>query len=412
MMPARAYVKCIKGHSGYNSCERCIQEGLYIDCRMTFPETDANERTDANFRTMQFDDHHTGVSPFMNLDVGCVSDFPLDYMHLVCLGVVRRTISQWLKGPLNCRLSGAQVKKVSENLTLLRRHLPREFCRKPRALSEVNQWKATEFRQFLLYTGAVVLLGVLPPSMYDNFKLLLVSMTILLSPSLSSSSDNLDYVSKLLKVFVETYAKIYGKNQLIYNVHSIIHLPDDARKHGSLDNISSFPFETFLGKVKKMVRRPQNPVAQLVKRVSESHHANISKRPLSLSQKLRRCHSSGPLPSHLNFSVASQYKDYKLDNGTFVSCAHGNNCISVDGVISLIRNICVSPGGDAYVIYEKFQTVRSFFTAPLDSAVLGIHIVSHLAGEVDVMPIFNIQKKYVLLPIQNDEMVALPLLHL
>jgi hypothetical protein len=251
---------------------------------MTFPDTDANERSDENFRTMQYEDHHTGVSPFMNVNVGCVSDFPLDYMHLVCLGVIRQTILLSLKGPLNCRLSGVQVRRVSDKLTLLRNHLPTEFCRRPRAFSEVNQWKAMEFRQFLLYTGVVVLLDVLPQSLYDNFELLVVSMTILLSPSLFSSSGNLDYVKELLKVFFKTYSQCYGQNQLIYNVHSITHLPDDARKHGALDKVSSFPFESYLGKLKKMVWRPQNPVAQIVRRVSEFHLVMLSKSPSSDSQ--------------------------------------------------------------------------------------------------------------------------------
>ena len=87
--PARTFVKCIKGHSGYNACERCVKEGVYTDSRMTFPETGARKRTDAEFRVMLCEDHHTAVSPFAQYDIGCVSNFPLDNMHLVCLGIVR-----------------------------------------------------------------------------------------------------------------------------------------------------------------------------------------------------------------------------------------------------------------------------------------------------------------------------------
>lgn len=37
-------------------------------------------------------DYHVAVSPFTQLSCGLVSDFPLDYMHLMCFGVVRRLL--------------------------------------------------------------------------------------------------------------------------------------------------------------------------------------------------------------------------------------------------------------------------------------------------------------------------------
>uniref|UniRef100_A0A8B9REN1 SCAN box domain-containing protein n=1 Tax=Astyanax mexicanus TaxID=7994 RepID=A0A8B9REN1_ASTMX len=64
-------------------------------------------------------------------------------------------VNLWLKGPLNTRLPSNTVKRISENLYL---YIPEEFARKTRPLSEVARWKATEFRQFLLYTGPVVLM--------------------------------------------------------------------------------------------------------------------------------------------------------------------------------------------------------------------------------------------------------------
>ena len=98
-----------------------------------------------------------------------VSQFPLDYMHLVCLGVTRRLILLWMMGPLRVRIGSNMVRQISESLTSLAAYVPREFARKPSSLPEVKRWKATEFRQFLLYTEPVVLCHKLSDAMYKNF---------------------------------------------------------------------------------------------------------------------------------------------------------------------------------------------------------------------------------------------------
>ena len=96
---------------------------------------------------------------------GMVTQFPIDYMHLVCLGVTRRLLLFWRKGPLHCVIA-------------------KEFARKPRSLCEIDRWKATELRQFLLYTGPVVLRGYVSDAVYSNFLLLHVAISILVNPTL------------------------------------------------------------------------------------------------------------------------------------------------------------------------------------------------------------------------------------
>ena len=49
-------------------------------------------RTDEEFISRKDNAHHTAMSPFTGLQFGMVSNFPLDYMHLICLGVVRRLV--------------------------------------------------------------------------------------------------------------------------------------------------------------------------------------------------------------------------------------------------------------------------------------------------------------------------------
>ena len=55
--PARAYLKCVKSHSGYVSCERCTTHGDFRG-RVVFLETNCEDRTDVSFRNRLDPDHH------------------------------------------------------------------------------------------------------------------------------------------------------------------------------------------------------------------------------------------------------------------------------------------------------------------------------------------------------------------
>ena len=64
-------------------------------------------------------------------------------MHLVCLGVVKRMLKQ---GPRICKLSNAMVQDISNILISLSGKMPSEFSRQPKSLTEIERWKATEFK--------------------------------------------------------------------------------------------------------------------------------------------------------------------------------------------------------------------------------------------------------------------------
>jgi hypothetical protein len=117
--PARAFMKCIKGHTGYSACDKCTVSGEY-DGQVIFDELNASLRTDSNFRQRHDPDHHTSTSPLECLQLDMIRSFPYDYMHLVCLGVMRRLILYWLEGPLRTRFHRQLVEALSANLMQLR----------------------------------------------------------------------------------------------------------------------------------------------------------------------------------------------------------------------------------------------------------------------------------------------------
>lgn len=88
---------------------------------------------------------------------GAVSNVPIDYMHLVLLGIIKKLILLWLAGPAKVILSASKIDSISIKLIELQISQPSEFARRTRSLKDIKFRKATEFRSFLLYTGTIVL---------------------------------------------------------------------------------------------------------------------------------------------------------------------------------------------------------------------------------------------------------------
>ena len=178
--PAKAFVTGIKSFSGYFGCSKCTVEGDYRNGRMCFLETNSPLSDDCSFRERKQAEHHIGISPFEDITLlNMVNSFPLDYMHLVCLGVVRKLIVMWKRGSKKFRLPTEKILQLSIHLESIQSCVPSEFARKPRSILELDRWKATEFRQFLLYTGPVILRDILNSDMYLNFLILHCAISIL-----------------------------------------------------------------------------------------------------------------------------------------------------------------------------------------------------------------------------------------
>lgn len=132
------------------------------------------------------------------------------------------------KGPPECGLSHRKVGEISTFLVSLSGKLPSEFAHQPRPLADLDWWKATELRQFLLYTGPVVLKKVLHRNVYEYFLCLTVAISILLDSYEKKRSAYMDYAKQLLDYFVDISKQIYTPLFWVYNVHNLKHLSDDS----------------------------------------------------------------------------------------------------------------------------------------------------------------------------------------
>jgi hypothetical protein len=230
-------------------------------------------------------------------------------------------------------------------------------------------------------------------------------MHILLSPKFSGQAEMIDYAEQLSISFVTHFGQVYGQDNLVYNVHSVVHLANDVRMFGNLDNISSFPFENYLGCIKRFVRKPALPLQQLVRRLSEQCDKKVQQAEGDLLKKL---HNSGPVP--VQFFGANQYKEICRGNSV-LSVEPGDNCITVNEHAACIQNI-LGIGSQTVIVYRPFHTEESLFTYPCDSALLGIKVVSDLDVSCSTCPLSSVTSKCVMLPYFGDsQYVVLPMLH-
>lgn len=307
-------------------------------------------------------------------------------LHLVCLGVVRRMLNFMRQGPKTCRLSLQQRNIISYHLDSYKGQLPREFARQPRGLQELDRWKATELRQFLLYTGPLVLRKVVSPALYTHFLSLRVIMSILLNSD-EVRNRYLGYARDLVMYFVKKCERIYGTTFTVYNVHSLIHLPDDVEHFQCpLDDVSSFPFENYLRTLKKMVRQSKNPIAQVAKRLTE----------LEESTKCRRVNKE----KFTCVSDTSRDGCFLLENGDFVfikeKCADGRLA-------------------DSSSVMPYTLMIQTFFDEPCDSKLLNIaRVRDRSRAKRQRILRQQLHRKVVCLPVNhatNSGCVLFPMLH-
>lgn len=369
--PARAFILRVKTHSGFHSCTRCFIDGDYQKNRVCFPYSIRKSilRDHNSYINMVDEDYHTSESLSLLTklkDFDLVKSFPLDYMHLVCLGVMKKLLIIWKSGPLKTRLPFRDIKDLSKSLLALNTDISSDFVRKSRSLTEVGRWKAVELRFFLLYSGPVVLKAKLNNECYSHFMSLSIAMIILLSPNYKSL---VNYARHLLDYFVKQFQNLYGEYLVSHNVHTLLHLCDDYDQFGPLDNCSAFIFENHMKNLKSLIRKNEKPLEQIVNRYSEMKSINVNTfKSIKLDEKpiLKRPHANGPLIDNV-FGV-QYYSLFFCNIHIVIKKQKDSDCfiLTKDGEVVKCVNI-IEMNDNILLIGKKFYHVLPFFTEPINS---------------------------------------------
>lgn len=396
-VPARSFILGTKCHNGYSSCGKCDIKGEYLDNRVTFPPGNYNLRNNENFRSKLDTAHHNQASIIELLPIDLVEDVPVDFMHLVCLGVTRKLLFLWVKGK-KCpgRLRPHQVDQLSTNLLKIKTSIPKEFSSKPRPIRDLEHWKATEYRQFILYTGPTVLKKILAPQFYQHFLCFHVAITILANPNTYLSKNN--YAQELLIYFVNNFGELYGKKYNSHNLHNLLHLSRDCIRHGPLDQFSAFPFENKLQQIKRLVRSPSLPLQQVYRRLVEREKIDLS------SFKQPVCQVSF---FQVDINSPECFKVCKFANFELSNKLGNNFCKLKDGTIIKIHHFV--RGSPSELFGQKFKKREDFFQSPCPSSLIGVQLISDLSA-VRRFNINLIESKCVVLPFET-EFICYPLIH-
>lgn len=397
--PATAYVKGIKLHSGSHGCGKCVQRGVWLG-RMTYPLMNSPLRTDETFRARTHKKHHKELSPLTDVGFGMISCFPHDYLHLICEGVVKRTFDWLLNGAKNVKrpeISAETAERISRRIRILKKWWPRDFSRKPRPLSAFGRYKATELRSLLLYLAGVVLKRTnLRIEYYKHFLKLHAAITILCREDLQHRIDDAD---AMLREFVAESKVLYGPEFVVYNVHNLLHLANDCRKFGKLDNFSAFQYENELHVIKNMVKGRSKPLQELVNRLRIRYKIkSLKSRAITLDDGFVRksSWSKGPTTGLLGYS----FSKFNI-NGRTISTLQGDNALFLsNNSVVLASNFIETKNGD-FVVGKRFLRYTDFYVDPIPSSELGIYQADKLSNHFKKWPISMIKSKAMVLPLKS-----------
>lgn len=359
--PARAFIMNTLMYSGYNSCTKCLIPGTRISNRIIFHGVDYQRRTDHSFRNRAHANHHHSLDASMieQLPIDCVKNVPIDPMHNIYLGVTKQLFRLWVvirKKPYS--ISAKNIKKLTANIFDIAEQLPSEFCRKPRIMKFLKRYKATEFRQFALYTLTILLKDVLPKKYYEHFLKFHCAIRILSTPEDCLRNNALAH--ELLKNFVAEFGLLYGYKNLSHNVHSLLHLAEDVvHFQCPLDDYAAFKFENFLQYLKKVPRSNYRVLEQINNRFIEKFSVFNYEGDFKKRIRQNKVNKNG------------SFTDVYINN-MHLSVKKPNNYILAESHIIKITKITKKYDGTFEISGTRVKNVKSFYEHPIPSSQLNI----------------------------------------
>lgn len=353
---------------------------------MTFDTEIGEIRSDAEFRTFSDREHQKKLSPLINfpLMTDLVWDFPFEPMHGLDSGVGKKI--------LTLSYDQGYLDQNGANLFITTLKQPKDFARVARPISQIKDWKASEFRLFALYYGAVMFMKHCKDDRVTMLMLLLfLSYRLLMGVNGSVSAYHRNLAQNFLNRFVVNFAEIFGAEQVSFNVHTLLHLPACVARFGPLFKFSAYVFENFYRLLKQWIRKAGK---------IEDYFKQILMRWI----QTKGCVKKKPNRNkHFGYSI--------------LKATEGDSHVQLnDGRVFRIKEKTLTTNGLTFIgnVYTEY---RNLFDTPMQSSELNIYLVSSLSEDTLTVNSTNLKCKMFKIKWRLDEQtgaeynVVMPILH-
>ncbi|KAL7293236.1 hypothetical protein TKK_0013376 [Trichogramma kaykai] len=409
--PARAFIIGHLNHNGRFPCSKCWVQGEYLTNSrvMVFKGVDHSPRSSQSYRDKIDGEHHKeGEGSLDRLPMDLVSQTVFEYMHLCCIGVMEKILAGIVSGKYAERvhLSKEYQMLLEARLSEVTKFCPVDFARKPFKIQKHTKFKATEYRQIMLYSGSSTFSGLVQEDAYRHYLLFNAAMRIFIMPE--PSEDLLDAAENFIKIFVIGAEKVYGSEFITYVTHGLLHLIEDVRNFGPLDSYSAFPYENHMSFFRRVCRKRNHHLQQIFNRRQESHR-NIRKLPESVDLiKVKGEHYSRPLVELPTIQDYRQFSSLEYKSMTLNLKNSDNTVLIDDNQVAIIKNIIQFKNQDCTLLVNRFHSVEGLYTlGDFDSSCVGMFKVNSLSKDFDLVPIESIKAKCFRMPFWSDKSSSL-----
>ena len=255
-------------------------------------------------------------SPLLNIDYfDFVNDIPVDYMHNICLGVVKRMLELCFNiGKQRIRITNRTLRPPNLfNKKIKSVKVPSDFSRRCREL-DFSVLKAQEFRNIALFFFPLIL-DSLPRNCTERKLWLSLSFILraCILPSDESQILNENFISTLASNFYVTYEKLFGSSNCTYNTYMFSAHIMKMKGSGNLTDTSCFVFENFYAELRNCyVPGTPSTLKQMFEKsfLRRTLSRHTCSPPISVSNNDTNLTCDSLIYTHSE----SQYKFYKIND--------------------------------------------------------------------------------------------------